>query len=71
MARKVYDNAMTAHIWAQQNQDEGRSNNGNFYFVGPVIYSYGSHFVAGVIDESGVAWINADSYSPSTAKHMS
>lgn len=71
MARKVYDNAMTAHVWAQQNQDEGRSNNGNFYFVGPVIYSYGSHFVAGVIDESGVAWINADSYSPSTAKHMS
>lgn len=71
MARKVYDNAMTAHVWAQQNQDEGRSNNGNLYFVGPVIYSYGSHFVAGVIDESGVAWINTDSYSPSTAKHMS
>lgn len=71
MARKVYDNAMTAHVWAQQKQSEGRSNNGNLYFVGPVIYSYGSHFVAGVIDESGVAWINADSYSPSTAKHMS
>lgn len=71
MTRKVYDNAMVAHVWAQQTQDEGRSNNGQFYFTGPRIYSYGSHFVAGVFDAEGRAWINADSYSPTTGKHMS
>lgn len=71
MARKVMENSMVAHVWAQGNQDEGRSNNGQFYFVGPVIYSYGSHFVAGVIDAGGRHWINSDSYSPTTAKHMS
>jgi hypothetical protein len=71
MARKVFENSMVAHVWAQGNQDEGRSNNGQLYFVGPVIYSYGSHFVAGVIDNAGRYWTNADSYSPTTAKHMS
>lgn len=67
----VFSNSMVAHVWAQQSQSEGRSNNGNLYFDGPVIYSYGSHFVAGYIDREGAAWINSDSYSPTTAKHMS
>ena len=67
----VFSNSMVAHVWAQQTQSEGRSNNGNLYFEGPCIYSYGSHFVAGYIDREGTAWINADSYSTTTAKHMS
>lgn len=44
MTKTVFSNAMVAHVWAQQTQDEGRSNNGNFYFSGRTIYSYGSHF---------------------------
>lgn len=68
---KVFENSMVAHVWAQRTQDEGRSNNGNFYFVGPVLYSYGSHFVVGVIDERGRAWLNTDGYSSTTAKHKS
>ena len=43
-ARTVFDNSMVAHVWAQQGQDFGRSNNGNLYFEGPTIFSYGSHF---------------------------
>ncbi len=70
MAR-VFENSMVAHVWAQRRQDSGRSNNGQFYFTGPVLFSYGSHFVAGVFDGLGRAWLNADSYSPTTGKHMS
>ena len=35
----VFSNSMVAHVWAQQTQSEGRSNNGNLYFEGPCIYS--------------------------------
>lgn len=69
MAR--YSNDMVAHVWAQMNKDSGDSNNGQFYFRGPRLYSYGSHFVAGFIDVEGRAWMNGDSYSPTTSKHMS
>lgn len=69
MAR--YSNDMVAHVWAQMTKDSGDSNNGQFYFRGPRLYSYGSHFVAGFIDAKGRAWLNGDSYSPTTSKHMS
>ena len=71
--KQVFENAMVAHVWAQQMQDEGRSSNGNFYFVGPRLYSYGRHFVVGFItqaaDGSKVTLLNASNYSMSTAKH--
>ncbi len=70
MAQTVFSNDMVAHVWAQLRQPSGRSNNGNFYFEGASLYSYGSHFLAGYILD-GVALLNADSYSISTAKHMS
>lgn len=38
--KTVFPNDMLAHVWAQQNQDTGRGNNGTFHFTGPVIYSY-------------------------------
>lgn len=60
MTRTVYDNDMTAHVWAQQKQESGRSNNGNFYFEGAALYSYGSHYVVGIIDKAGRAWLNSD-----------
>lgn len=78
MTRTVFDNAMTAHVWANQTTDSGRANNGNFYFQGRTLYSYGSHFVAGYYlpekltgGPRGPALLNADSYSISTSKHMS
>ena len=68
---KVFENSMVAHVWAQMRQDEGKSNNGNFYFVGAKLYSYGSHYLCGFIDSAGVAFLNADSYSISTTRHQS
>lgn len=68
---EVFSNDMVAHVWAQMNKDSGDSNNGQFYFRGPRLYSYGSHFVAGFIDREGRAWMNGDSYSLTTSKHMS
>ena len=74
MTRHVFDNYQTAHVWASQTQDSGRSHNSNLWFEGRVIYSYGRHFplaYAGEIDGGRVFLLNADSYSVSTARHQS
>jgi hypothetical protein len=42
--RHVYPNNEIPHLWAHQSQDEARNSTGSFYFNGPTIYSYGSHF---------------------------
>lgn len=71
MVAQVHDNAMVAHIWAQGRQESARSHNGNFYFIGSRIYSYGSHFVAGVRLPDGTFLVNDSGYSQTTVgKHM-
>jgi len=71
--RRVFDNAMVAHVWAQQEQPEGRSHNGNFYFEGPTLYSYGAHYVVGrfVQNDRGqrAVLLNTRSYFPTTTSH--
>ena len=42
--RHVYSNHEIPHLWAHQSQDEARNSSSSFYFSGPTIYSYGSHF---------------------------
>jgi hypothetical protein len=42
--RHVYPNHEIPHLWAHQSQDEARNSTGSFYFEGPTIYSYNSHF---------------------------
>ena len=73
MSRTVFDNAMVAHVWAARSQTEGRSNNGQFYFNGPRLYSYGSHYLMGLRLGDGGAndatLINSTSYSITTSKH--
>ena len=71
MTREVFDNSMTCHVWAQGRQDSGRSNNGNLFFSGRALYSYGRHFLIGWLLDSGAALLNSDSYSISTGKHQS
>jgi hypothetical protein len=72
MTKTVFDNSMLGHVWAQQKQHTGRSNNGNMFFEGKVLYSYGSHFALGYIMTGGlVALLNSDSYSITTSKHKS
>lgn len=70
--RTVLTGDMVAHVWAQQKQSEGRSGNGNFYFTGRTLYSYGSHFPVGIfVAPGGPVFLNADSYSMSTNRHQS
>ena len=67
MTQTVFANAMVAHVWAQGSQAHGRSHNGNFYFDGRILYSYGSHFAVGVLMNDGAAVLNSDKYSISTS----
>jgi hypothetical protein len=42
--KHVFDTGEIPHLWAHQTQDEARNRQGNLYFTGDTIYSYGSHF---------------------------
>jgi hypothetical protein len=68
--KTVFDNRQVCHVWAQQNQDRGRSNNGNVFFEGPTIYSYGYHFPMASFINADTVIINSDSYSVSTSKQQ-
>lgn len=73
--KTVFTNSMVAHVWAQQTQESGRSNNGQFYFEGRALFSYGRHYVAAYAlprpNGAFVYLINGDSYSITTARHLS
>lgn len=68
--KTVFSNDMVAHVWASGNQESGRSNNGNFFFNGRTLWSYGSHFPVAYRGEVAT-FHNADSYSVSTSRHQS
>ena len=71
MTQQVFDNGMTAHVWAQQRQESGRSHNGNFFFSGRSIYSYGSHYVAGYVAPGPLYLVNGDDSTMTTkGKHL-
>ena len=42
--KHVFDTGEIPHLWAHRTQDEARNRQGNLYFTGNTIYSYGSHF---------------------------
>jgi hypothetical protein len=64
---------MTAHVWAQQNQSEGRNAGNTFWFKGPTIYSYRTPIARFVKSANGapVVLIGAERYSPSTGRQLS
>jgi hypothetical protein len=65
--KKVFQShSETCHVWASQQQDEGRGS--NIFFEGNVIYSYGYHYKMACIHGKTVL-INSSGYSSSTAKH--
>jgi hypothetical protein len=66
-----YTNSQLAHVWNAQTESHGQTNNGNAYFDGAALYSYGSHFLTGYIMPDGVALLNGDSYSVTTSGHQS
>ncbi len=66
--RHVYGHDMVAHVWAHQSQDSARTANGNFFFTGDTIYSYGHHFpIARHV--GGVVLFTTRGYSVTTAGH--
>ena len=68
--KQVFNNNEVAHVWANQQQNEGRNAQGNFYFKGATIYSYGSHFpIATMVDNNVLFTLR--SYSNTTAKQVS
>lgn len=74
-AQKVHENSMVAHLWANQSQSAATSGNGNFYFEGRILWSYGTHFACGVITrgKSGErhAFLTSEKHSVTTSGHMS
>lgn len=72
--KRVFRNAAeVAHIWAQQTQDEGRTPTSHCYFVGPRIYSYGSHFMIARFTENNIGQkcvlFTLRDYSVTTSSH--
>lgn len=72
--KRVVKKSDVAHLWANKVQDDARNAQGNFYFRGDTIYSYGSHFPIAkhVVNEKGekAVLFTERSYSNTTAKHI-
>ena len=70
MKTRFTSNASLCHAWANQLQDNGRTE--NMFFEYGTIYSYGRHYIIGkqVIANNNerVVFINANGYSNTTAK---
>jgi hypothetical protein len=68
----VYTSAEIPHLWVHQKVTEARNRQGNLYFVGDTIYSYGSHFpIAKLVTRKGktVVLFTTREYSNMTSQH--
>lgn len=68
--KTVFSNQELFHIYASGTQENGRSHNGNVFFSGSTLYSYGTHFPLAIRYKDKFL-LNADSYSVTTSKHQS
>lgn len=75
MTRHVHEGRQVAHLWANKAQESARNNNGQFYFDGDTIYSYGAHFPIArhvtLRDGSAAVLFTTRGYSVTTSKHIS
>lgn len=73
--KHVFDTGKIPHLWAHRTQDEARNRQGNLYFTGDTIYSYGSHFPIArhVVSEAGerAVLLTTAAYSVTTSSHCS
>lgn len=73
--KKVFSNSDLAHVYSQQQQTEGRNNNGSFHFYKETLFSYGTHFAICkfITNNSGdrILLFTERSYSNTTAKQIS
>jgi hypothetical protein len=73
--KHVFETGEIPHLWAHRTQGDARNRQGNLYFEGDTIYSYGSHFpiarhVVDKADGRAVLFTTA-SYSATTSGHCS
>lgn len=71
--KHVFSTDEVPHLWAHQTQESARNAQGNLYFDGPVIYSYGSHFPIAAHVKKGrkrAILFTTRTYSNTTAKHL-
>lgn len=68
--KTVFENRMVAHVWAQQNQSEGRSSNGQFYFRDKTIFSYRDSWPLATFIKDNEVLINTQRVSMTTSKHL-
>src|SRR6267378_6539904 len=78
-AKHVFDTGEIPHLWAHKVQESARNAQGNLYFGGDTIYSYGSHFPIArhVVDNptkknpKSAILFTTRSYSVTTSGHIS
>ena len=68
--KTVFNNNECMHVYAQQSNDQGRTNNGSVFFNGKTIYSYGHYFPMCHFIDDNTAFVNSSSYSMSTSAHQ-
>ena len=73
--KHVFDTGEVPHLWAHRTQDDARNKQGNLYFTGDTIYSYGAHFpiarhVTNNAGKRAVLFTTA-TYSVTTSGHCS
>lgn len=71
--RYVYPTDEIPHLWANQTQDSARNPQGNLFFEGDTIYSYGKHFViAKLVEWKGerLCLLSEREYSSTTSRHQ-
>ena len=68
--KRLTNNSMVAHVWAQQTQENGENSSGAFYFYGNTIFSFGSHFPIAKFYTSNVVLFNSHTYGARTSRHQ-
>lgn len=72
MKKVVYNTDEIPHLWVHRKTDEARNRQGNIYFVGDTIFSYGSHFpIARLVNRNGkdAVLFTTREYSNMTTQH--
>jgi len=72
--KHVFDTGEIPHLWAHKVQESARNAQGNLYFDGDTIYSYGSHFPTPIHATKGkrsAVLFTTRSYSVTTSGHVS
>lgn len=70
--KKVFNSGMVAHVWAQQNQEEGYTSSRNFSFQGEWLLSYQARIARFITTPSGerVVLFSTGRWSNTTSKHQ-